>query len=88
MATNNHDILRVLFFASLRDVMGCAEVHLMSAGTMSTVMKQLEQRFGADKIRHLENSDVLLAYNQKIMHGNFHLSLGNELAFLPPVTGG
>lgn len=81
-------MLRVLFFASLRDEMGCAKLELSCPRDLGELFGILTERYGVEKVNRLKDEDVLVAHNQKVRRGNIRLCSGDEIAFLPPVTGG
>ena len=84
-------MLRVLFFGSLAEQVGMAEleldwladwrtVHDVMAGLHSShpdLARQLDQRRG-----------LLIAVNQRVAKPATVIADDDELAFLPPVTGG
>ena len=75
-------VLRVLLFASLRDRAGWEErsIAFSEAGmTAAQVWDQLE-------LGPLESGCV--AVNQELVRADQPLRAGDELAFLPPFTGG
>ena len=75
-------VLRVLLFASLRDRAGWEErsIPVSEAGlTAAQVWDQLE-------LGPLES--VCVAVNQELVRSDQPLRAGDELAFLPPFTGG
>ena len=75
-------VLRVLLFASLRDRAGWEErsIAFSEAGmTAAQVGDQLE-------LGPLES--VCVAVNQELVRADQQLRAGDELAFLPPFTGG
>lgn len=82
--------VRVLFFASLRDKTGLPEcvVELADAADHDALRAALHARLGADAINALYAQNVRLALNQSLVDPPFPLQPGDEIAFLPPVTGG
>jgi len=82
-------MIKVLFFAQLRDQLATSELHLPSAENhdIETLLKNLKAR---DKNwqRALSASTVLVAVNQTMCNDNRVLQSGDEVAFFPPVTGG
>lgn len=84
-------MLKILYFASLRERMGRTEEDLTAPGEVATV---------ADLIRHLQGRDpagaaaftqpglVRAAVNQEFAHPQTTIRDGDEIAFFPPVTGG
>lgn len=84
-------MLRILYFASLRERMGRSEEDLTASSQVATV---------ADLIHHLQTRDpagaaafaqphlVRAAVNQEFAHPQATIRDGDEIAFFPPVTGG
>jgi len=82
--------VEVRFFASLREVTGTGSLRLSmpeDAG-FEALMAALEQRLGPVAVAALRGENVRLARNQDLVAPPFRLAEGDELAFLPPVTGG
>ena len=77
----------IKFFASLRQEMGLAEVNIKAA-SLSDVMTTLGDQLGIEKQRVLQQENVKVAVNQTLISGDCSLVDGDEVAFLPPVTGG
>ena len=79
--------VKVLFFGRLKEVVGHAEesIDLSDAST-------LEQLFAAYASRHPElakyRSSVVASRNQEFACWDTPLRSGDEVAFLPPVSGG
>ena len=77
--------IRVLFFASLRDISGVSEQQLdVQAGTsIASLWQQISAGF------ELLPEKVLCAVNQEYVDADYQLHDGDqEVAFFPPVTGG
>lgn len=79
--------IRVLFFGVLKDVTGCAEDTIeMGAGTsVGDVFEAYSQRF--ETLRSKRPS-ILFARNQEFTVPTTLLADQDEIAFLPPVSGG
>lgn len=77
----------VLFFASLREQMGTGELAI-SASTIEDLQQQLSLRLGVDRAKFLQADNVRIAVNQHLVNETTTLQDGDEVAFLPPVTGG
>ncbi len=82
-------MVKVLFFARLREAMGCSEIELAwnAQGSVNDLKKQIclqlpqaETVFGQSK--------VLCAVNQDMVKAEHIVQDGDEVAFFPPVTGG
>ena len=81
--------LRILFFASLRDACGTAELALSAppAGTLESLWPKLIEVLGTDAVAELQAENVRIAVNQCLSE-LVSFAPGDEIAFLPPVTGG
>lgn len=79
--------VNVLFFASLRDDVGMAGIQLNASDT-TELIAALASELSADAMAALTQDDVRLAVNQQLIEGVTRLEEGDEVAFLPPVTGG
>ena len=79
--------IRVLFFGVLRDVVGVREdsLEVPPGGRLETVFEHYATRF--PRLREMSSS-VVLALNQQFSGLGATLSEGDEVAFLPPVSGG
>jgi molybdopterin synthase catalytic subunit len=79
--------IRVLFFGVLRDVAGLREdsLEVPQGGRLETVFEHYAARF--PRIRELAPS-IVLAQNQQFSPLTSVLADGDEVAFLPPVSGG
>jgi MoaE-MoaD fusion protein len=79
--------IRVLFFGVLRDVVGVREdsLDVPEGGRLETVFEHYASRF--PKLREMAASTVL-ALNQQFSSPSAPLAEGDEVAFLPPVSGG
>jgi len=79
--------IRVLFFGVLRDVVGVREdsLDVPEGGRLDTVFEHYATRF--PKLREMAASTVL-ALNQQFSSPSAPLAEGDEVAFLPPVSGG
>lgn len=82
--------LEVKFFASLRELLSTESlaVDWPEPADISVLIDQLDTRLGAETREILEASDILIAVNQTMVQRSHVLQPGDEVAFLPPVTGG
>ena len=79
----------VRFFASLREVIDHETLDLTLRGsTLASVRDQLRCRLDAAQWEAICAAGVQVAVNQRIVRGDAALVSGDEVAFLPPVTGG
>jgi molybdopterin synthase sulfur carrier subunit len=79
--------IKVLFFASLREQVGTGEMTL-KAGNLAELFAQLEIQLGKQALQTLKADNIRIAVNQDLIDNETTLSEGDEVAFLPPVTGG
>ncbi len=79
--------VKVLFFGMLRDVVGCSsdELELPEGATLGGVF----DRYASDFPRLREYSgSIVLARNQEFSARAERIASGDEIAFMPPVSGG
>ena len=83
-------MIDVLFFASLREATGCERFKLAESGplSLSELIERLVAELGSHAREALTAESVRVAVNQTLVQGNVAVSAGDEVAFLPPVTGG
>jgi molybdopterin synthase sulfur carrier subunit len=84
-------VIAVRFFASLRDAVGLAEVSLAPPDLptdLDALLGLLSDRLDVEAYAAITAVAVRIAVNQTLVEGNIALVLGDEVAFLPPVTGG
>ncbi len=86
-------LVQIKFFASLRDdlgVAGCCAT-LGPDANMADLVAHLGEQFGAASSA-LQGEGVRIAVNQELLPlqgaASRQLHAGDEIAFLPPVTGG
>ena len=82
--------VKVLFFASIRELVGKSEVVLIieRGSNLAELLVQLEQNLGQACWEKLQSKLYKIAINQQIVEHIDKLDEGDELAFLPQVTGG
>ena len=88
-------MIRVLFFASLREAVGMeAWTYFPNAAgsppRLSSLLAALKPALEPDGYAALTAENVRVAVNQDFVDGTARVELkpGDEVAFLPPVTGG
>jgi molybdopterin synthase catalytic subunit len=79
--------VRVLFFGALKDITGCAQeaLEIPDGTTLEGVFAIYSQRFETLEGRR---SSTLFARNQEFANSDTVLTDDDEIAFLPPVSGG
>ena len=80
-------LVSVLFFASLRDEIGESEVEL-NVHDLEDLRAQLADRYGESKAASLFKDNVRIAVNKAVIDDQYDFHGSEEVAFLPPVTGG
>jgi molybdopterin synthase sulfur carrier subunit len=82
-------MIRILYFASLRERLGIAEETLEEfPGTVAGLRAQLAARGDAWGDVFADEQRVLTAVNQEMAAADQALRAGDEVGFFPPVTGG
>mgnify|MGYP000745983890 CR=1 FL=1 len=82
-------MIKVLFFASLREQLSCESINL-DATNIRTVAELKQQLLTSNPTwqTFFENTSLLTAVNQEMCDENTVVNPGDEVAFFPPVTGG
>ena len=80
-------MVSVKFFAQLREVTGTEGLQI-NAADLNGVFVELAKQYPEDVIAQLRGDNVRVAINQELVNGNPALTAGEEVALLPPVTGG
>lgn len=80
--------IRVLYFARLRDALGCAEETLPLTRDVSAVLAHLRERGGVWARELAPDRTFCIAVNHEVARLDTPLTEGAELAIFPPVTGG
>lgn len=83
-------MIRVLYFASLRERVGSGgeELPLQDSQTIGDLLDRLRARGGAWAEALGPARPVLAAVNQEMAQPDSPVRDGDEVAFFPPVTGG
>ena len=79
--------IKVLFFGLTRDLTGFnqEQVYLPDDGNLDSLWRQYENRF--PRLRELRSS-LLAVVNEEVVERSCPLRDGDEVAFMPPVSGG
>jgi molybdopterin synthase sulfur carrier subunit len=84
--------VRLVYLARLREAFGCAgetlELVQEDAPTVGSVIEALRRRGGAWATELAAGRAVRFAVNQRLAGNDRSIRDGDELAILPPVTGG
>ena len=68
--------------------MGVDRIEINGADNLPALLKELAKLMGPDRAELILNENVKIALNQELIEGPCALADGDEVAFLPPVTGG
>lgn len=84
-------MITILYFARLRERLGCGEERLTlppDVGTIADLLAHLRNREGiwADSLDTSER--LMTAVNHELARADTRLNDGDEIAIFPPVTGG
>ena len=84
-------MIKVLYFASVRERLNCAEESLEASDNTRTI-SQMKNLLGSrdDQWNKIfsDNNQLLSSVNQVIAKDNQAVNDGDEVAFFPQVTGG
>lgn len=80
-------MINVLFFARLKDQIGQAELTLADDMAGKT-LAELQQILIAQGMIALQDDSIRIALNQNFSTSDAIVQAGDEVAFMPPVTGG
>jgi|TARA_B110000211_G_scaffold74067_1_gene86248 molybdopterin synthase sulfur carrier subunit len=80
-------VINVLFFARLKDTIGQAELKLETEHAGKTAA-ELQQILIAKGMVALQDDSIRIAVNQNFCSADAIVNDGDEVAFMPPVTGG
>ena len=79
--------VQVLFFGMLRELIGCSseEIEVAPGSRLETVFERYASQF--PRLREMKGS-IVLARNQEFAAPDVELEDGDEVALMPPVSGG
>ena len=79
----------ILFFASLREAVGRDAMELdLDEPRIADIRVKLASVLTVDAFRAVSAQGVQVCVNHTIVRGDAEVRSGDEIAFLPPVTGG
>lgn len=82
-------MIRILYFGRLKDSLGCAQEQIQwSVGDSQALLTLLRGRDSHWAEVLAEKNIFRLAINQQIVYQTTTIVDGDEVAILPPVTGG
>jgi molybdopterin converting factor subunit 1 len=82
--------IEVRFFAALREAVGrdSFEVRTPAGGDLMELLETLREQLGVTAFEALRAPNVRIAVNKEFVEGGCVLRDGDEVAFMPPITGG
>lgn len=82
--------INVRFFAALRERVGCDALSVATDSDIDLpgLLRLLGMRIGEDMLPALTAPDIRIALNQEFVVGTCTIRDGDEVAFMPPITGG
>ncbi|PJG81941.1 molybdopterin synthase sulfur carrier subunit [Caviibacterium pharyngocola] len=81
-------MLKVLFFAQTRELVGTEELQLDGEFSSAEAVRQHLAQKGDKWALALQQDKLLVAINQSLSPLESAVKNGDEIAFFPPVTGG
>ncbi|MCY3820382.1 MAG: MoaD/ThiS family protein [Gammaproteobacteria bacterium] len=84
--------VRAVFFASLREAVDndVLDLDIDDGASLDDLRRCLASRLDEDQMAAIGGADIRVAVNRRLVHDGEEsvLSAGDEVAFMPPVTGG
>jgi molybdopterin synthase sulfur carrier subunit len=80
-------MINVLFFARLKDQIGQAEC-VLADDMAGKTLAEIQQVLIAKGMDALQDGSIRIALNQNFSTPDAIVNVGDEIAFMPPVTGG
>jgi molybdopterin converting factor subunit 1 len=82
--------IKVKFFAAIRETVGQDSIELGAAahGDLMQLLETLRGLLSEEAFDSLRASNVRIAVNREFVEGACVLRDGDEVAFMPPITGG
>ncbi|CAA0121909.1 Molybdopterin synthase sulfur carrier subunit [BD1-7 clade bacterium] len=84
-------MIRVLFFAKLRENLGVESLDLgfdSDIQSIHDIIARIRDQRGNDFADNITADGIVTALNHQIVKGNPPVNDGDEVAFFPPVSGG
>ncbi|NTS76205.1 molybdopterin converting factor subunit 1 [Catenovulum sp. SM1970] len=81
-------MIRVLFFAQLKEQLGCEQLDFPSAGIGNLADLKAALTAQGEQWQPLTQTNLMMAINQEMADLEDSVADRDEVAFFPPVTGG
>jgi molybdopterin converting factor subunit 1 len=82
--------IRVRFFAALRERLGTESIDIPASSSVDVtgLLELIRRQLGEGAIDILSAPNVRIALNQEFVTDQCRVNDGDEIAFMPPITGG
>jgi molybdopterin converting factor subunit 1 len=82
--------IRVRFFAALRERLGTESIDVSASSSVDVtgLLDLIRRQLGEGAIDILRAPNVRIALNQEFVTDQCRINDGDEIAFMPPITGG
>lgn len=82
--------ITVRFFAALREQVGrdAVEVRTPTSGDIAGLLASIREQLGEQVVSKLTSPNVRIALNREFVNSDCAVRDGDEVAFMPPITGG
>jgi molybdopterin synthase sulfur carrier subunit len=82
--------ITVRFFAALREQVGrdTVEVRTPASGDIAGLLANIREQLGEQVVSKLTLPSVRIALNREFVSSDCAVRDGDEVAFMPPITGG
>jgi molybdopterin converting factor subunit 1 len=82
--------IKVRFFAALREQVGrdVVEIPAPASGDIAGLLANIREQLGEPVVNALAAPNVRIALNKEFVCGDCAVRDGDEVAFMPPITGG
>ncbi len=82
--------IKVRFFAALREQVGqdVVEASTPASGDIAGLLANIREQLGERVVAALNAPDVRVAVNREFVETDCAIHDGDEVAFMPPITGG
>ena len=82
-------MIKVVFFAALREQLHCSELSLSSENVTTVAELKIQLASKNEQWQQVfANTALLSAVNHNMVNSEQSVNSGDEVAFFPPVTGG
>jgi molybdopterin synthase sulfur carrier subunit len=82
--------IKVRFFAALRERLGTESLDVPASSSVDVegLLALIRRQLGEGAVEILSAPNVRIALNQEFVTDQCRISDGDEIAFMPPITGG